>query len=400
MIKNLTEYLLNLKPDDIQPPEFTAYRFPDRYTVLQLLQNIGYKLKHLWDDVTITATATQINYDQKPTVNVTGDADKINFAFEIPKGEPGQAGAQGPQGPKGDPGPVTVETGVTVTVEPGVQASVTNSGTNQDVVLDFMIPRGEKGEQGPEGPTGLQGPKGDQGLQGPKGDPGDTGPQGPEGPQGPQGEQGPKGDQGLQGLKGDTGDTGPQGPEGPTGPQGEQGPEGPQGKAATITIGTVTTGDAGSKAEVNNSGTETDAILNFTIPKGDNPDTSNFYTKTQTDTAINNAIKNIGTIVNGKQLTTPSLANGETGNIGSIELTSAGTWIVSASGWLPDAIKRGMVNIDNVCGCSASDYQFSLTGSLATNKAETLYLKITNWSGTTASNVKTAGLIFRACRIK
>ena len=284
MIKNLTEYLLNLKPDDIQPPEFTAYRFPDRYTVLQLLQNIGYKLKHLWDDVTLTATATQINYDQKPTVNVTGDADKINFAFEIPKGDPG--------------------------------------------------------------------------------------------------------------------DTGPQGPEGPTGPQGEQGPKGPQGKAATITIGTVTTGDAGSKAEVNNSGTETDAILNFTIPKGDNPDTSNFYTKTQTDTAINNAIKNIGTMAYGKQLTTPSVANGESGNIGSIELTSAGTWIVSASGWLPAEIKKGIVNLDNVAACSASEYQFSLTGALATNKAKTLYLKVTNWSGKTASNVTSVGLIFIACRIK
>ena len=42
-----------------------------------------------------------------------------------------------------------------------------------------------------------------------------------------------------------------------------------KGDAATITVGTVTTGAAGTQAAVVNSGTTGDAILDFTIPKGD-----------------------------------------------------------------------------------------------------------------------------------
>ena len=42
----------------------------------------------------------------------------------------------------------------------------------------------------------------------------------------------------------------------------------PPGPAATITIGTVTTGAPGTAAQVTNSGTPQNAILNFTIPQG------------------------------------------------------------------------------------------------------------------------------------
>lgn len=44
------------------------------------------------------------------------------------------------------------------------------------------------------------------------------------------------------------------------------------GSAATIQIGTVTTGAAGSFASVTNSGTSTNAIFNFVIPRGDKGD--------------------------------------------------------------------------------------------------------------------------------
>lgn len=46
------------------------------------------------------------------------------------------------------------------------------------------------------------------------------------------------------------------------------GAKGDQGDAATITVGTVNTGAPGSSATVTNSGTSSDAILNFTIPQG------------------------------------------------------------------------------------------------------------------------------------
>ena len=56
------------------------------------------------------------------------------------------------------------------------------------------------------------------------------------------------------------------------------GATGADGKAATIKIGTVTTGAAGSTATVSNSGTTTDAVFNFTIPKGDKGDKGNSFT--------------------------------------------------------------------------------------------------------------------------
>lgn len=43
---------------------------------------------------------------------------------------------------------------------------------------------------------------------------------------------------------------------------------GPQGAAATVTVGKVTTGEAGTTASVTNSGTSGAAVLNFTIPRG------------------------------------------------------------------------------------------------------------------------------------
>ena len=49
---------------------------------------------------------------------------------------------------------------------------------------------------------------------------------------------------------------------------GNAGATGPAGAAATLSIGTVTTGAAGTQANVTNTGTSTAAILNFTIPQG------------------------------------------------------------------------------------------------------------------------------------
>ena len=54
--------------------------------------------------------------------------------------------------------------------------------------------------------------------------------------------------------------------------QGTQGVQGKKGEAATIEIGTVTTGEAGTPAEVENVGTENAAVLNFTIPQGEKGD--------------------------------------------------------------------------------------------------------------------------------
>lgn len=102
--------------------------------------------------------------------------------------------------------------------------------------------------------TGIKGDTGDTGPQGPKGDTGATGPQGPKGD---------TGDTGPQGPKGDTGETGAQGPKGDTGDTG------PAGTAATIAVGTVTSGQT---ASVVNSGTSSAAVFDFVLPKGDKGD--------------------------------------------------------------------------------------------------------------------------------
>lgn len=119
--------------------------------------------------------------------------------------------------------------------------------------------------------------RGEQGLKGDKGDKGDTGatgsqgPQGERGPQGIQGEQGPKGDTGLQGPKGDTGAKGDKGDPGQDGQDGADGVGVPSGG---------TTGQVLSKA----SGTDYDTQW-INSPA---PDMSNYYTKSETNEAIEN----------------------------------------------------------------------------------------------------------------
>ena len=52
------------------------------------------------------------------------------------------------------------------------------------------------------------------------------------------------------------------------GAKGDKGDKGDKGTAATIEVGTVTTGAAGSSASVTNSGTASNVVLNFTLPRG------------------------------------------------------------------------------------------------------------------------------------
>ena len=205
IIDNIADYLQKLKKRDIKPEIFTVFEFPEDFTILEILNSIGYKLAHLWDSVKINTT-TETTDDKTAQVSVTGDVDRLNFDFKIPRGK------DGAPGPKGEPG-VSVTVGNTTTLPAGETASVTNSGTESDPVLNFAIPQGENGEPGETGPAGPQGPKGETG---------DTGAVGPQGPQGEPGETGPAGPQGPQGEPGETGPAGPQGEPGETGPAGPE----------------------------------------------------------------------------------------------------------------------------------------------------------------------------------
>lgn len=74
----------------------------------------------------------------------------------------------------------------------------------------------------------------------------------------------------LASLIGPEGDVGPPGPASTVpGPPGTPGTPGANGSAATITVNSTTTGAPGTNASVTNSGTSNAAVLNFTIPRGE-----------------------------------------------------------------------------------------------------------------------------------
>ena len=198
----------------------------------------------------------------------------------------------------GSGGTVSVKVVGTETIEAGQPAEVENIGTDTNVELMFSIPRGETGKKG------------------------ETGPQGPVGPQGPQGEQGPKGENAtfptgtsgqilrynqegqiqtsddltnieteIETLTTDLGDLGnEQGTLANNLQKLEGGKTGQilkkksdinydvewsdnDGSTVSVNVGTTQTGSAGSEAQVINSGTSTNVVLDFIIPQGVKGDT-------------------------------------------------------------------------------------------------------------------------------
>lgn len=180
------------------------------------------------------------------------------------------------------------------------------TGTFEEFLAKFKGERGEKGEdgatgaKGDTGERGIPGERGADGLPGAKGDKGDTGTKGADGLPGAKGDTGERGQDGksayeiavangyvgdeeqwLASLKGRDGDRGRDGRNGLSAYEladGEllfgtvdkwlkslKGATGDAGKSATVTIGTVTTGET---ASVTNTGTESAAVLNFVLPAG------------------------------------------------------------------------------------------------------------------------------------
>lgn len=84
---------------------------------------------------------------------------------------------------------------------------------------------------------------------------------------------------------------------------GSKGDPGTPGSAATVEIGSVTTGAAGSDASVTNSGTAQAAKLNFTIPKGEKGDPGNDGIASVTTTGSGNVITGLSYNESTKVLT-------------------------------------------------------------------------------------------------
>ena len=356
-IHDIADFLVNLTCKDIKPDIYSVFDSPcenncpnnvnsEKLTILEILNAIGCRLKNLFGFVKINTTTETID-EGEAVVNVNGDVDNLNFDFKIPRGK---TGPQGPAGPGVAPGgttgqvlakksntnydtewidkpgggTVSVNVGKTTTGEPGTNASVTNSGDETNVVLNFTIPRGDTG---PQGPQGKQGPAGAPGPAGPGVTPGGTTGQvlakksntnyDTEWIDKPGGgtvsvnvgktTTGEPGTNASVTNSGDEtnvvlnftiprGNTGPQGPQGKQGPAGASGPAGPGvapggttgqvlakksntnydtewidkpgGGTVSVNVGKTTTGEPGTNASVTNSGDETNVVLNFTIPRG------------------------------------------------------------------------------------------------------------------------------------
>ena len=89
-------------------------------------------------------------------------------------------------------------------------------------------------------------------------------------------------------------------------------PPGPQGDAATIDVGTVTTGVPGSSASVTNSGSTSAAIFDFTIPRGD--------TGAQGSTG-DAATISVGSVTTGVPGSSASVTNSGTTNAATLDFT-------------------------------------------------------------------------------
>lgn len=101
-------------------------------------------------------------------------ASRLTRFYTIP-------GPKGEKGDKGESGTASVIVGSTETVGCYEEAEVINVGTDENVILNFKIPRGVDGIPGEKGDPGEQGDKGDVGPKGDKGEQGIPGPQGEKG---------------------------------------------------------------------------------------------------------------------------------------------------------------------------------------------------------------------------
>lgn len=185
-----------------------------------------------------------IGYVTCEVTSVGADSLTVNGIGVSVSGADGADGKDGAPGADGKDGAATVQIGTVTTGAAGSQASVTNVGADNAAILNFTIPRGDTGKQG------IQGEAATIAIG-----------------------------QVLTGEPGTNASVENVGtanaailnitiPRGNPGTDGTNGTDGADGAAATIQIGEVVTGESGTQASVENTGTENAAILKFTIPRG------------------------------------------------------------------------------------------------------------------------------------
>lgn len=162
-----TNVILNIEPNPHPDDVTDGQREPLVNEITALLNQITaqadrteeYSSKVL--NMTVTA-----HESQEPTVTKT-EGEVVNLDFGLPRGEKGERGERGEQGEAGKDGKDGIDgkdgkdgkdgingvtpdfsIGTVTTLEPNESASVTLTGTEEEPVLNFGIPKGAKGEQG------------------------------------------------------------------------------------------------------------------------------------------------------------------------------------------------------------------------------------------------------------
>jgi len=154
------------------------------------------------------------------------------------------------------------------------------------------------------------------------------------------------------------------------------------GVIASVSVGTTTTGSAGSSASVINSGTPLDAILNFTIPRGDTGATGAAATiaagtTTTTNPGTNATVTNVGT--SGAAIFDFTIPRGAGVNSGG----AAGQFLTKASGTDYDTTWTTITGTLSYQGTwNASTNPPTLTSSVGTNG----YYYVVSVSGSTNLN--------------
>ena len=299
------------------------------------------------------------------------------------QGPPGVTGAVGATGATGATGmAATVQVGTTTTGAPGTNASVTNTGTESNAVLNFVIPAGATGANGADGATGADGTAATVQV-------GTT-------------------TTGAPGTNAIVTNTGTESnavlnfviPAGATGANGADGATGADGTAATVQVGTTTTGAPGTNASVTNTGTESNAVLNFVIPAGATGATGadgtaatvQVGTTTTGAPGTNASVTNTGTENNAVlNFVIPAGATGATGATGTAATVQVGTTTTGAPGTNASVTNTGtesnaVLNFVIPAGATGTDGATGATGTAATVQVGTT---TTGAPGTNASVTNT-----------
>lgn len=312
------------------------------------------------DDDLFVIPSDNILIGEADGVFVGGDQDLLSESESIvgPPGPPGPAGRDGKDGVDGQSATVTV--GSTTTTAPGTDAIVTNVGDNLNAVLNFSIPRGAVGETGPSGADGVDGVDGSDGFS-----PIATVTQTEYGA--------------SISITDSNGTTTAQVVNG------SQGEPGTPGASATVSVGSTTTGAAGTSASVVNSGTSSAAVLDFVIPRGaDGTDGIDGYSPTATVTQ-NTGSATI-TITDKNGTTTATVYDGVSPSISSIVdvIYPVGSIYMSVNNTNPGTFLSGTWQQiqDTFLLAAGSTYAAGSTGGSATHKHRTPFIASHNSTDT------------------